>query len=160
MLFGVVYKGDNGKFYKLVFISSACSHHFKIDTSIPKSELSDLIEHVESDCKSFMGNTKVEQSTDNITKPEKKRYQFVLFRHLARKKIEKETKEYRIDMDDIRKRNEKTTKEMLESSCENFRVFQSLSLPSSGSVDDFYSEKKESSEPEPNKSVQKEEKSQ
>ncbi len=147
MLFAVTFKGDNDKLYKLVFTSNACSHHFKIDTEIPKSELTDLIEHVESDCKSFTGNTKVEQSTDNITKPEKKRYQFILLRHLARKKTEKETKEYRTDMEDINKRNKKTIKEMLESPGESFRVFQSLSLPSSDSVDDFYNEKKESTEP-------------
>ncbi len=157
MLFAVTYKGDNDKLYKLVFTSTACSHHFKIDTEIPKSELADLIEHAESDCKSFTGNTKVEQSTDNITKPEKKRYQFILFRHLARKKTEKETKEYRTDMEDINKRNKKTIKEMLESPCENFRVYQSLSLPSSDSVDDFYNEKKESTEPEPNNHAQKRE---
>ena len=143
MLFAVTCKGDNDKFYKLVFTSNSCSHHFKIDTEIQKSELSDLIEHVESDCKSFRGNAKIGQSTDNITKPEKKRYQFILFRHLARKKTEKETIEYRTDMKDINKRNKETIKEMLESPCESFRVYQSLSLASSNSVDDFYNEKKE-----------------
>ncbi len=142
MLFGVKYKGDNDKIYKLLFISTACAHHFNIDTVIQKSELSDLIEHAESDCKSFRGNTKIGQSTDNITKPEKKRSQFILFRHLTRKKVEKETKEYRTDMGEVNKKNEMTIKDMLDSASETFRVIQSQTLPSSDSVDDFYNEEK------------------
>lgn len=142
MLFGVIYEADDKKQYRLSFSSDVASYHFKIGETISKAELKDLIEHVTSDCEMFNGNARIHHDKNNITQPSKKRCQFILSRILERKKIEDEKNEYKINLDDVCERNEKTIAKMLESTSENFKIIQSLSLPSSDLVDDFYGKMK------------------
>lgn len=143
MLFGIIYEGDNSKHYKLTFPSDVASYHFKIGKSVSKTELSDMFEHVTSDCKMFRGNAKTSHARDDITPPKKKLARFILFRHLDKKKYEEEKEIKRIDLKGINEKNEKTIKDMLNSPCDSFKITQSLSLPTSDSVDDFYGGKKD-----------------
>ena len=154
MLFGITYEGDNSKHYKLVFSSDVASYHFRIGKSVSKTELSDMLEHVTADCKMFRGNAKTSHALDDIDPPKKKLARFILFRHWDKKKHEEEKNTKRTDLKEINEKNEKTIKDMLDSSCDSFKITQSLSLPTSDSVDDFYRKKKITPPPQENKKEQ------
>ena len=142
MLFGVIYEGEDKKRYKLAFTSEVTANHFRAGESVSKHELRDKIEHVVSACKVARGNARTTHCCEKHNPPKKKVFQFILFRHLERKKalLEKETN--RIDMSFVDKKNEEALSEMLSSESKTFKVVQSHSLQTADFYEEFYGLKK------------------
>ena len=142
MLFGVIYEGEDKKRYKLAFTSEVTAHHFRIGESISKHEMMDTVDHVVAACKVARGNARTTDCCVKHHPPQKKVFQFILSRHLERKKalLEKETK--RIDMSFVDKKNEEALKEMLNSDSKTFKVVQSHSLQTADFYEEFYGLKK------------------
>lgn len=142
MLFGVIYEGEDKKRYRMAFSSDVTAHHFRIGESVSKHEMMDIVDHVVSACKVARGNARTTHCCEKHHPPKKKVFQFILLRHLERKKALEEKVTNRIDMSFVDKKNEEALKEMLNSESKTFKVVQSHSLQSMDFYEEFYGLKK------------------